>query len=114
MHTTASKHQPKERDIIIAKSNNKTRGTWPLAIVRKTYPGRDGIIREVELKTSNGIIERPVQFLYPLELECDITSAVRETNNLNPEAPQFRPRRDAAATEEVRVKQIQAMEDNEV
>ena len=53
-----------------------------------------------------------------------MTSAVRETNQLNPEAPQFRPRRDAAAAAaacaaaaaaaEVRVKQIQAMEDNEV
>ena len=110
----ASKHEPKEGDVVIVKSDNKNRGTWPLAIVRKTYPGRDGIIRAVELKTSNGIIERPVQFLYPLELECDITSVVRETNQLNPEAPQFRPRRDAAAAAEVRVKQIQAMEDNEV
>ena len=61
----ASKHQPKEGDVIIVKSNNKTRGTWPLAIVRKTYPGRDGIIRAVKLKDSNGFIERPVQFLYP-------------------------------------------------
>ena len=110
----ASKHEAKEGDVVIVKSDNKNRGTWPLAIVRKTYPGRDGIIRAVELKTSNGIIERPVQFLYPLELECDITSAVRETNQLNPEAPQFRPRRDAAVAAEVRVKQIQAMEDNEV
>ena len=74
---------------------------------------RDGIIRAVELKISNGTIERPVQFLYPLEVQCDRTSTAQETTQLNPEAPQFRPRRDAAAAAETRMRQIREMEENE-
>ena len=81
--------------------------------MKSTYPGRDGIIRAVELKTSNGTIERPVQFLYPLELQSDRTSTAQETTQLNPEAPQFRTRRDAAAAAKTRMKQIREMEENE-
>ena len=55
-----SKHQPKEGDVVIVKSDRKNCGTWSVAIVKSTYPGRDGIIRAVELKTSNGTIERPI------------------------------------------------------
>ena len=84
-----SKHQPKEGDVVIVKSDSKNRGTWPLAIMIKTYPGRDGIVRAVELKTANGTIERPVQFLYPLELECDRKSVTKKPSQLNPKAPQF-------------------------
>ena len=51
-----SKHQPKG-DVVIVKSDSKNCGTWPLATVRKTYPGQDGIVRAVELKVANGIIE---------------------------------------------------------
>ena len=33
---------------------------WPLARVTKTYPGEDGIVRVVDLKTSKGTYRRPV------------------------------------------------------
>ena len=78
------------------KGDSKNRGTWPLAVVNKTYVGRDGVIRGVELKTGKGTLERPVQLLYPLELACDTKPNVVE--NLNPEATEFRPKRAAAAT----------------
>ena len=73
-----AKFRPKVGDVVIIKTDNKNRGTWPLAIVSAIYPGRDGIIRAVELKTTHGTIERPVQHLYPLEIACD-KDTVRDT-----------------------------------
>ena len=34
----------------------------------KTYPGKDGLTRKVDLRTENGIVTRPIQRLNPLEL----------------------------------------------
>lgn len=77
----------------------------------KLIKGKDGIVRGAQLKTTNGSIERPVQFLYHLELTCD-----RQTNAvLDPTAPEFRPlssrpRRDAAVAAAVRMQDIAAQE----
>ena len=56
-----SKIQPKEGDVVIVKTESKNRGTWPrLATVKKTYVGKDEIIRGVQLETANGTLDRPV------------------------------------------------------
>ena len=41
---------------------------WPLAKVIELFPSKDGTIRLVKLRTSKGILLRPVQRLYPLEI----------------------------------------------
>ena len=66
-----SKFQPKEGDVVTVKGESKNRGAWLLAVVNKTFVGRDRVIRGVELKTGKGVIGRPIQLLYPLELACD-------------------------------------------
>ncbi|XP_074632427.1 uncharacterized protein LOC141890758 [Acropora palmata] len=71
MMDKTAKFQPKIGDVLIVKSKNKNRGHWPLAMVNEIVPGKDENVRAVQLKTANGIIERPVQHLYPLELTCD-------------------------------------------
>ena len=43
---------------------------WPLAIVTKVFPGKDGIIRSVQLKTSKGLLCRSIQLLHDLEIAC--------------------------------------------
>lgn len=45
----AAKFQPKARDVVIMKTENKNRGSWPPGIVNKTYPKKDGITRTVQL-----------------------------------------------------------------
>ena len=62
----ASKFQPQVGDVVIIKTDR-----LPLAIVNATFPGKDGIVRAVELKSAHGRLERPVQHLYPLEITCD-------------------------------------------
>ena len=99
-----TKFQPKKGDVVIVKTDNKNRGTRPLAIVNEVYPGSDSVIR-VQLRTAKSMLERPVQHLYPLELECDLSTPVADPR-LNPQAQDFCPRRDAAAAARLRMKQV--------
>ncbi len=93
-------------DVVIIKSDERNRGEWPLGIVETLYEGKDGVVRAVRLRAGKSFMERPVQHLYPLELSCDIgncqeTKTTAETE-LNPEATEFRPRRDAAVAARIR------------
>lgn len=101
-----TKFKPEPGDVVIVRSDNKNRGKWPLAIVVETYRGKDGVIRAVRLKTSKGTLERAVQHLYPMELNCNVIQA--EIQQLNLEASVFtpRPRRDAAVAARMRVEQF--------
>ena len=46
--------------------------------------GKDGIVRGVKLQAGKGIMERPLQHVYPLELKT-------ETWKLTPKAKEFQP-----------------------
>jgi hypothetical protein len=84
---------------------------WKLAVVKLVITGRDGIVRAAQLKTTNGYLERAIQHLFPLELNCNVTP----TSQLNPTALEYqpRPRRDAAAAALLRVKEISEQESKE-
>ena len=49
----------------------------------------------VQLKTKNGVLERPVQHLYPLEMQCDTEERV-DKPHLDPNVQPFRPKRATA------------------
>ena len=70
-----------EGDVVLIKGDEKNRGKWKIGIVDKLIPGKS-------------YLERPIQFLYPMELHC----ATKKPNQgeLNPQAREFRPRRRAA------------------
>ena len=91
--------------MVIVQSDNKNRSTWLLAIVEETYPGKDNVIRAVRVKTSNKTLERAMQHLHPLELNCDIAQT---SQALNPEAAEYHARaaRDAATAARMRIEQI--------
>ena len=91
-------------DVVIVRSDERNRAKWPLGIVEKLFPGKDGVVHAVKLRAGKTYLERPVQHLYPLELSCDKRPATPET--LNPEAPPFRPKRDAAVAGDLRNKDI--------
>ena len=69
-HETAN-HKVKVGDAV--RTDNKNRSMWPLVVVQQIFPGRDGYTCAVQLRTTKGVIERPVQHLYPLELQCETT-----------------------------------------
>ena len=62
-------------------------------VVQQIYPGSDGVVRAVEVGTATETLERPIHYLYPLELICDRSKPPER----NPLAGAFRPRRQAAA-----------------
>ncbi len=115
VHKT-SKYEVQVGDAVIVKTDDKNRGKWPLAIVEKVFPGPDGRTRAVQLKTKNGVLERPVQHLYPLELQC----VAKEKNaneghiqvQLNPRARKFLPKRAAAADAEAKITAIAEEEED--
>ena len=47
--------------------DNVSRGKWPMERVEKLFPGKDGLVRTVELKTQKGNLCRPIQRLHRLE-----------------------------------------------
>lgn len=55
-------------DVVIVLDENPPRNVWPKAVVIKTFPSKNGQIRYVDIKTSNGILLRPVSKLYKLVL----------------------------------------------
>ena len=80
-------------------------GTWPLGIVKETYPGKDNVVRGVRLKTTTESLQRAVQHLYPMKLHCDVNE---KTQPLNHQTTTFNPRpeTDAAVAARVRTEQV--------
>lgn len=98
-------------DVVILKSEDKNRGKWPLGIVQELYPGRDGVVRAVKLRSGKNFLERAVQHLYPLELSSDSVDRA-PSRVLNVDATVFRPRRQAALQAERKIHQIAEAEEN--
>ena len=93
------------------QTDNKNRGKWPLAVVQQIFPGRDSYPRAVQLRTTKGVIERPVQHLYPLELQCKTTGPAAQ--QLNPHVENFRPKRNAASVAAAKIKDIAENEERD-
>ena len=60
------KWQRKERqisvgDLVLLVDFNAPRGKWNLALVKDVYPGSDGVVRNVLVKTASGEYKRSVQ-----------------------------------------------------
>ena len=55
-------------ELVLVKDEEHTkRGKWPLARITQVFPGRDNIVRAVEVKTKDGVYTRPVTSLFKLE-----------------------------------------------
>ncbi|XP_011867599.1 PREDICTED: uncharacterized protein LOC105561856 [Vollenhovia emeryi] len=56
-------------DVVLVANDLQKRLNWPMAGIKECYPGKDGQIRVVRLKTADGELTRPIQKLIPLEME---------------------------------------------
>ena len=57
-------------DVVIVQDSNAVRGKWTIARVTNVYPGRDGQVRNVELRTATTQFQRPITkiaVIYPAE-----------------------------------------------
>ena len=101
------------------KIDDKRGGKWNTGVVEELYEGKDNIIRVPKLRSRKTYIERPIQFLYPLELSCDTwkrQKTVHQCSNqpVNVDASEFKPRRYAAAIAEVSIQDAAEANKNEL
>lgn len=76
-------HQPKmfssdikPGDVVLLHDSSLQRMFWRLAVIEEVYPGRDNKIRSCQIRLNDGKrLRRPVQFLYPLELQSSLPPA---------------------------------------
>ena len=61
------KHNLKEGDVVLIADPDASRGEWPLGRVIEIYPGSDGLVRVVKVKSKGKEYLRPVHRLCPLE-----------------------------------------------
>ncbi|GFY76563.1 DUF5641 domain-containing protein [Trichonephila inaurata madagascariensis] len=62
--------EPRVGEMLLIGNDNKKRLSWPIAKIIELIPGRDGEIRTVWLKTQLGTVIRPVQRIFPLEVQA--------------------------------------------
>lgn len=55
--------------MVVIKDDNTPPNSWRLGRVTNTFPGRDNLVRIVELKTEKGTITRPVTKIVVIPVE---------------------------------------------
>lgn len=66
----AEKRNVQVDDYVMVQKPNAIRGNWNVGRIVKVYPGQDGKVRNVKVKTSSGVYDRPVTkiaVLHPAE-----------------------------------------------
>ncbi|XP_026688312.1 uncharacterized protein LOC103522259 [Diaphorina citri] len=66
--TKKKEHKLEVGDMVLIGDDNTKRINWPLGRIVKLIAGADNHVRVVQLRTKNGILTRPVQRVYPLEI----------------------------------------------
>ncbi|UYV82752.1 hypothetical protein LAZ67_22000735 [Cordylochernes scorpioides] len=58
-------------EIVLIGNEDQKRIDWPMAKIEELIPGRDGKIRVARVKTKRGVLIRPIQKIYPLEVTSE-------------------------------------------
>lgn len=54
-------------DLVLIKEENTPRGVWPMGLIQEVYPGKDGLVRSVKVRTKATELIRPIVKLVLLE-----------------------------------------------
>ena len=87
---------PKVGDVCLITEEATSRPKWKLGRVTRTFQGKDGLIRTFQLKTLNGLINRPIQRLHLLE--PDVTDKDRALNDRPGHGVKLHPRGPSSGT----------------
>lgn len=74
-------------DMVLVKEENTAPLHWPLGRVMQIYPGKDGLVRVVQVLMKGRLFKRPIVKLAPLpkkshNLEEDIDFAIKENEKI--------------------------------
>ncbi len=61
----------KEKDIVFVKDETIATGRWPLGIITKVFPGKDNLVRTVNVKVRGKEYKRSIHMMVPLLMEDD-------------------------------------------
>lgn len=72
-------------DLVLIKDTERLNRDWPLARITQIHPGKDGLVRVVEVRTAHGTYTRPIHklvLLLPISQEEDTSqeSSTHETS----------------------------------
>jgi hypothetical protein len=62
-------------DIVLLIDEQTVRNSWPLGKVLDVYPGKDGLVRKLKVKTSTATLERPIDKCVLLEAVSSVETA---------------------------------------
>ena len=68
--------------VVLVREDGLPRLRWPTGVIQAVFPGKDGLIRAVEVKTARGVFKRPVQRLHILEASCDLPDVPSKSQTL--------------------------------
>ncbi|GFQ80136.1 integrase catalytic domain-containing protein [Trichonephila clavata] len=57
--------------LVLLKDPNTKPLDWPMGRILEVFPGDDGLVSVVEVKTSSGILRRAIQKIVPLPIPDD-------------------------------------------
>ncbi|KAL7290902.1 hypothetical protein TKK_0015632 [Trichogramma kaykai] len=80
------RRQIKIGDIVLIGDDIHRRIDWPLGRVIEAFPGADGTSRVFMVKTKQGVLKRPIQRLYPLEVPTEPTGLSSRLHNESKQA----------------------------
>ncbi|KAF2891839.1 hypothetical protein ILUMI_14334 [Ignelater luminosus] len=66
-HTSNRTVKLRDGNVVLVEVEGRKRLDWPLGVIMKAYPGKDGVVRTVLVRTKDGNYLRPIQRLYLLE-----------------------------------------------
>lgn len=57
-------------DLVLISSDGTSRNQWPLGIIEECHPSKDGLVRQVSVRSRGNILRRDIRSLCLLEGEC--------------------------------------------
>ena len=58
----------REGSVVLVQDDQQPRLRWPLGVITQLFPGRDGVVRTVEVKTVSGKLVRSIPRIHDLEI----------------------------------------------
>ena len=115
--------EPAEGEVVVIKGNDRNKGKWKIGVIEQLYP------EPLRVRRGKNKLERAVQHLYPLELQCGISKNSKQKNEvdrsnehnneldfdkrngnasnmLNVKAKVYKPERSTAAIAKLRIEDI--------
>jgi hypothetical protein len=53
---------------VLIREDHIPRLSWPMGVIVQLFPGKDGLVRSVNLKTASGVITKSIQRLHDIEI----------------------------------------------